>query len=251
MYPLICFARQEFPKPRWPPQHRSAFLRRPRTTHPLLAGHPPAALWSPLVRRRSAQRTAYSFCKCQPIPCTPVLCPHKPIPSRPLRTPHSSPSSFWFLILFNFVRSGMPPSTSQPIASPIYSRRGPSSYFVCRPTATVSNICCLAATGKARASNNYRSISLKVACKPTPSRIGLVHTPTFHSLRTSRPLAILTAALSWRPRSTLCRRRFSIIVHTSAKPSFTTRFTLTARARWSYLVSSASQVCSTVVHSTS
>ena len=53
-------------------------------------------------------------------------------------------------------------------------------YSTCEPTATVSSIYCPAATGKVRASANYRSIAMTVACRPTLLQIGSARTRTFH-----------------------------------------------------------------------
>ena len=207
MCPLICFARQDYPKP----------AGRRNTVAHFFADHDPPVCCLPIILLPPFHHPWFDAGPHNGLPTRFVSASpdHVPLsltrtrPPRHVLPEHHTPPHLLSVSPSVSICSGMPPSTNQRIASRICSRRGPSSYNACEPTATVSNICCLAATGKARASNNYRSISLKVACKPTPSRIGLVHTPTFHSLKTSRPLARLTAALSWRPRSTLCRRRSS------------------------------------------
>jgi hypothetical protein len=175
MCPLICFARQDYPKP----------AGRRNTVAHFFAEHDPPVCCLPIRLLPPFHHAWFDAGPHNGLPTRFVSASpdHVPLsltrtrPSRHVLPEHHTPPHLLSVSPSVSIRSGMLPSTNQRIASRICSRSGPSSYNACEPTATVSNICCPAATGKARASANYRSISMTVACKPTPLRIGSAHIP--------------------------------------------------------------------------
>ena len=139
-----------------------------------------------MVRCRSVQRTAYPFCKCQHRPCTPVPYPHTSILSRPLRTPPSSPSPFGFSLCFRLQWHAAEYQPAHRVAD-LFTKRSKLLLRLKAYGYRLQYLLGLAATGEAHVSNNCRSNSLKVACRPTRSQIDSVPTPTFRSLKTSHP----------------------------------------------------------------